>query len=325
MAATRVKVLARGTRLRLRDVHGTGCAHVLLWRADAPWERLNVADTVKVPWQAYLGVGHPLLSDQGRVLATVVADTSGHHDALCGTTTLAGNTAKYGAGEPESASPAGRELLALAAFKQGLGRRDLAPSLSFFHGVRVGADGALESTGSAGAGAYVDLLVHLPVVGRDRQHRPSARSRTGIRRRAGRGARLGRRRGTRSTQRRPVQHRTRVPAGLPQLRGRLARRPSARGEPMTTILETAAAEPALVPGQVILDEIVAARAPWSAIVAAGDVLTIVDLHGNQAVDTLFYGAHDHAVRYSAAVTIAMQAQHLSVHRVGAPRQRRRAR
>jgi len=73
-----------------------------------------------------------------------------------------------------------------------------------------------------------------------------------------------------------------------------------------TVLETAAAEPALVPGQVILDEIVPARAPWSAIVAAGDVLTIVDLHGNQAVDTLFYGAHDHAVRYSAATTIAMQ-------------------
>ena len=42
-------------------------------------------------------------------------------------------------------SPAGRELLTLAAFKQGLTRRDLAPTLSFFHGVRVGADGALES------------------------------------------------------------------------------------------------------------------------------------------------------------------------------------
>jgi len=159
-----VKVLARGTRLRLRDVHGTGCAHVLLWRADAGWERLNVADTVKVPWQAYLGAGHPLLSDQGRVLATVVADTSGYHDALCGTTTLAGNTAKYGAGEVESASPAGRELLALAALKHGLGWRDVAPSVSFFHGVRVASDGRLESIGSAGSGAYVDLLVHLPVV-----------------------------------------------------------------------------------------------------------------------------------------------------------------
>ncbi|OMC03309.1 urea carboxylase [Mycobacterium sp. NS-7484] len=158
------KVLARGTRLRLRDLDGTACAHVLLWRADAPWERLNVADTVKVPWQAYLSTGHPLLSDQGRVLATLVSDTSGHHDALCGTTTLTGNAAKYGAGEVESASPAGRELLALAALKNGLTRRDVAPSVSFFHGVRVEADGTLLSTGSAGAGTAVELVTHLPLI-----------------------------------------------------------------------------------------------------------------------------------------------------------------
>ena len=80
------KVLGRGTRLRLADPDGGACAHLLLFRADASWERLNVADTMKVPWQAYLGAGHPLLSDQGRVLATIVADTSGHHDALCGMT-----------------------------------------------------------------------------------------------------------------------------------------------------------------------------------------------------------------------------------------------
>jgi urea carboxylase-associated protein 2 len=158
------KVLGRGTRLRLRDVTGTACAHLLLWRAEAPWERLNVADTVKVPWQAYLSAGHPLLSDQGRVLATLVSDTSGHHDALCGTTTLAGNTAKYGAGGAESASPAGRELLALAALKNGLTRRDVPPSVSFFHGIRVDADGTLVSTGSAGADTAVEFIVHLPLI-----------------------------------------------------------------------------------------------------------------------------------------------------------------
>ncbi|OFB44894.1 urea carboxylase [Mycolicibacterium sp. (ex Dasyatis americana)] len=158
------KVLARGTRLRLRDLDGSACAHLLLWRADAPWERLNVADTVKVPWQAYLSSGHPLLSDQGRVLATLVSDTSGRHDALCGTSTLSGNAAKYGAGEVESPSPAGRELLALAALKNGLTRRDVAPSVSFFHGVRVEADGTLVSTGSAGAGTAVELITHLPLI-----------------------------------------------------------------------------------------------------------------------------------------------------------------
>jgi uncharacterized protein len=67
-----------------------------------------------------------------------------------------------------------------------------------------------------------------------------------------------------------------------------------------------AASAALVPGEVVLDEVVAARAPWSAVVAAGDVLTIVDLFGNQAVDCLLYAAADTSVRYSAPETIRRQ-------------------
>ncbi len=158
------KILARGTRIRLRDIDGAACAHLLLWRADAPWERLNVADTVKVPWQAYLGAGHPLLSDQGRLLATIVTDDSGHHDALCGTSTLAGNGAKYGAGEVYSASPAGRELFTLAAAKNGLTPTDIPPSVSFFHGVVVEPDGSLTSKGSAGLNKSVELILHLPCI-----------------------------------------------------------------------------------------------------------------------------------------------------------------
>jgi uncharacterized protein len=156
--------LTRGTRVRLTDSDGEACAHLLLHRADGPHERLNVADTVKVPWQAYVGAGHPLLSGFGRVLATVVADTSGAHDALAGTTTRWGNEAKYGAATPESASPAGRELFLLAALKHGLGQRDLPPSVSFFKGVRVASDGSLQWEGSAGPGRTVDLLLHVDAI-----------------------------------------------------------------------------------------------------------------------------------------------------------------
>jgi urea carboxylase-associated protein 2 len=158
------KVLTRGTTLRLTDLEGDACAHLLLYNADQPWERLNVADTVKVPWQAYLGEGHPLLSDQGRVLATIVGDSSGRHDALCGTTALATNAARYGDGSPQGPSPAGRELQLLAAAKHGLGPRDIPPSLSFFQGVRVDGEGALRFEGSAGAGAAVELRIEMPTI-----------------------------------------------------------------------------------------------------------------------------------------------------------------
>jgi urea carboxylase-associated protein 1 len=56
----------------------------------------------------------------------------------------------------------------------------------------------------------------------------------------------------------------------------------------------------------VLDDLVPARAPWSAIVPAGHVLSIVDLEGNQAVDCLLYDAADTTERYSAADTIAAQ-------------------
>ncbi|MFG2601225.1 urea amidolyase associated protein UAAP1 [Streptomyces sp. NPDC048462] len=151
------RVLARGTALRLTDLGGDACAHLLLYADGRPWERLSTADTVKVQWNAYLGAGRLLLSDQGRVLASVTADSSGRHDTLCGTSTLRRNTERYGAGTPQSPSPAGRELFKAAAAKNGLGPRDLPPSLSFFQGVRIKEDGSPGFTGSAGAGASVTL------------------------------------------------------------------------------------------------------------------------------------------------------------------------
>jgi len=57
---------------------------------------------------------------------------------------------------------------------------------------------------------------------------------------------------------------------------------------------------------VLVDEIVAARGPWSGLLPVGATLEIVDLEGNQAVDCLFYDAHDHAERYSAPDTISAQ-------------------
>src|SRR5690606_4478332 len=102
-----------------------------------------------------------------------------------------------------------------------------------------------------------------------------------------------------------AEHRPRVPARRAQHRRRLGRRHVRNGDPPMTITADTA-DLALVPGRVVLDEIVGLRGPWSAVVAAGDVLTIVDLHGNQAVDTLVYAAADHTRRYSAAATVAAQ-------------------
>lgn len=158
------KIVARGTRIRLDDPTGSACAHVLVYNALETGERLNTADTVKIPWQAYLGAEHPLLSGDGRALATITADTSGRHDAFCGTSTDVANLAKYGSAAPEGPAPSGRSRFLLAAAKHGLTARDLPPSVSFFQGVHVEADGALSFTGSAGPGTHVELVAELPLL-----------------------------------------------------------------------------------------------------------------------------------------------------------------
>ncbi|QQN73734.1 urea amidolyase associated protein UAAP2 [Croceicoccus sp. YJ47] len=61
-----------------------------------------------------------------------------------------------------------------------------------------------------------------------------------------------------------------------------------------------------LPGPIVHDEIVAARAPWLHHVKAGQTLRIVDVEGNQAVDFLLYSEADDAERYSAQDTLAAQ-------------------
>ncbi len=158
------KVLARGSSLQLTDVDGDACASVLIFNADQPWERLNIADTAKVQWQVYPGPGYLLLSDQARVLAAVVDDTSGRHDTIFGTSALLRNAERYGDGTVHSASPAGRELFTVAAAKHGLGRRDVGPNINFFKGVTIDSAGQPEFTGSAAAGSSVTLLIEMPAI-----------------------------------------------------------------------------------------------------------------------------------------------------------------
>jgi urea carboxylase-associated protein 2 len=165
------RAIPRGTRVRLTDVRGDACANVLVYNARRPAERLNVADTVKVQWQAYLGAGSLLLSDMGRVLMSVASDSCGEHDALCGASNVTRNAAKYGNGVEHGSAgvhgsfPDARDRFAVALAKFGLDRRDIVPNVNFFKHVRVATDGSLQFDNSRSrAGAYVELRAELPVL-----------------------------------------------------------------------------------------------------------------------------------------------------------------
>jgi len=153
--------LNRGARLRLTDLYGDACVSMLAFNAEQTVERLNVADTLKVQWNAYLGAGRLLLSDMGRVMFSVVEDAAGGHDALCG----ASNTVGYGDGQDFASRPTARERFLLALARYGLGRRDVHPCINWFKAVAIADDGATElQVGPFAPGRFVTLRAEMDVI-----------------------------------------------------------------------------------------------------------------------------------------------------------------
>lgn len=159
------RVVARGTRVRLIDLEGDACASLLLFNAATPAERLNIADTVKVQWDAYPSTGSVLLSDMGRVLASIERDEAGTHDAFCGPSNEASNRRRYGDGRNSGDFPNARDRLLLGAAKHGLGRRDVHPCINLFKGARIAADGGVEPRlGPFAAGRTVVLRADMELI-----------------------------------------------------------------------------------------------------------------------------------------------------------------
>ncbi|MHA3772899.1 urea amidolyase associated protein UAAP2 [Verrucomicrobiota bacterium sgz303538] len=72
---------------------------------------------------------------------------------------------------------------------------------------------------------------------------------------------------------------------------------------MSTLIYT---ESTLDPSHAVYDYTLPAGDGWMHEIKQGQTFRIVDLEGNQAVDTLFYNAHDMSDRYSAQDTIREQ-------------------
>ena len=158
------KRLDRGARLRLVDLEGDACVSMLLFNAERPVERLNVADTLKVQWNAYLGDGRLILSDMGKVMMSVLEDTAGTHDAFCGASNAAANAARYGDGDNWGPHPNARDRFVLATGKFGLGRKDIHPCINWFKGVTVLPDGATRLVSASRPGQSVTFRAEMDVI-----------------------------------------------------------------------------------------------------------------------------------------------------------------
>lgn len=161
--------LKRGTVLRLIDIEGGANASVLLYNADNPLERYNMADTLKAQHTFYLTKGHVCYSDMGRILCSVIDDTFGWHDTVCGTSTAKMVKDKYGETRYQEMHNDyyrnGRDSFLIELGKYGLGKKDLVANINFFSKVSVDSQGNMAfNPAHAAAGSHVDLRFEMDTI-----------------------------------------------------------------------------------------------------------------------------------------------------------------
>lgn len=159
-------LLWRNSRLKLTDVEGGANVGMLFYNPLNLLERYNAPDTLKCQHTFKLTEGHCLYSDMGRIFCSIVADTSGWHDTVCGNTTKASVARKWGKTSYQSErndwQQNGHDSFLVEAAKYGLGRRDLAANVNWFSKVIVADDGTLSLDASgAKAGASVELRFEM--------------------------------------------------------------------------------------------------------------------------------------------------------------------
>ncbi len=102
-------------------------------------------------------------------MCSLIADSVGWHDTMCGVTDAAMIEAKYGKTTFQSHRNAmyrnGRDSLLVELAKYGLGKRDLVASVNFFSKAAPDAEGVLRYVpGHSVAGDYVDLRFDMNVL-----------------------------------------------------------------------------------------------------------------------------------------------------------------
>jgi uncharacterized protein len=156
-------VLKKGQTLRIVDSEGQQAVDALLYCAADPTERYSAQDTMRTQGSPYVDVGTRLISNKGRVMARIAADTCGRHDTSAGCCSCESNAVRFG--EATKYQHACRENFILELSRYGLGKRDIVANLNFFMNVPIDPNGNFTvANGVSVPGTYVDVAMEMDVI-----------------------------------------------------------------------------------------------------------------------------------------------------------------
>jgi urea carboxylase-associated protein 1 len=161
-----IGVVRQGQYFRIVDLEGNQAVDTLFYSAADTAERYSAQDTIREQGGLYLTAGTKLLSNSGRVMLEIVADTCGRHDTLGGACSAESNTVRYALEKRHMHSCRDNFLAAISRSTQyGITKRDLPSNINFFMNVPVTPAGRLTfADGVSAAGRYVEMRAAMDVI-----------------------------------------------------------------------------------------------------------------------------------------------------------------
>lgn len=153
-----------GQTFRILDLEGNQAVDTLFYNDDDVAERYDAQRTLTRQKQVYLSTGSVLVSNNGRPMLTITADTCGRHDTLGGACAQESNMVRYAINKRHMHSCRDSFLKALAHDGR-MDKRDIAANINFFMNVPVTPDGGLYfADGVSAPGKYVEMKAHMNVL-----------------------------------------------------------------------------------------------------------------------------------------------------------------
>jgi urea carboxylase-associated protein 1 len=155
--------MKRGEILRIEDLEGQQAIDFICYRLDDLAEKFWAAHTAKLSGTIYVTTGDILYSDQANPMMTIVDDTVGVNDVICGSCSYALDVVRYG---PEKANPGCMDNFEEAIKPWGLERKDVPMCFNIFLDYPVEKDGhvAIDKEAPSKPGDHIELRAEMDIL-----------------------------------------------------------------------------------------------------------------------------------------------------------------